>query len=262
MKIKVLALAVIFVLGFLAIRARNRKDNSLTSYEPLPPIAAHRAARSTTNAETEPAAQPSAAAAGKEPAAPVAGKATGPRAAQPAAPALSPAADASARLAVLEEILQSKNDNDPRLDSAFNGLSPEAKKLFRQKYRQLPAEGRNERGTVVFLLGKNLKTAEDWAFMRAVLSEAPCLSLENCGRAAKAEPDSHSTSGVDLTLSYPAVMVLKRAERILQINRDAGGQDAAARQALELISAGKNSGAKVVADLAAGLEREFLSSPR
>ena len=74
----------------------------------------------------------------------------------------TPASLAKAQLATLEEILGSRNDNDPRLDRGFVGLSPEARELFREKYRSLAPERRNERGTIVYLLGKNLQTADDW----------------------------------------------------------------------------------------------------
>lgn len=165
---------------------------------------------------------------------------------------VSHAADTPARqLALLEEILRSRNDNDPRLDTAFNDLSPQAKSLFRQKYRQLPAESRNELGTVVYLLGRNLKTEEDWAFMRDVVAAPPCLSLADCHAEARAGADNHVAAGVELTLSYPAVMALKRAERILY---DGRGDSA---RALQLIAAAKSSRAKTVADLAAAMEQRY-----
>src|SRR3989339_1315542 len=42
------------------------------------------------------------------------------------------------KLKTLENILESKDDNDSRLDSDFNNLSPETKRLFRQEYRRMP----------------------------------------------------------------------------------------------------------------------------
>jgi hypothetical protein len=120
----------------------------------------------------------------------------------------------------------------------------------------LPDERRNDLGTVVYLLGRNLKTDEDWAFMRDVAAAPPCLSLEDCSRQAKTEPDPHVTAGVEITLSYPAIMALKRAERILQADPGSRRPDDAA-QALRLIAAGKNSRAKAVSDLAADLERQY-----
>lgn len=92
-----------------------------------------------------------------------------------AAPAGAPAVTdkTATQLRILGEIFVSKNDNDPRLDSDLRKLDEEAKAAFRAKYRALPPELRNERGTIVFLLGRNLTTAGDYAFMKNVLSEPP-----------------------------------------------------------------------------------------
>jgi hypothetical protein len=155
----------------------------------------------------------------------------------------------------LERIINEKNrvsnDNDPRLGTAFSDLSPEAKNLFRSEYRQLPAERRNELGTVVYLLGRNLKTEEDWAFMRDVVTAPPCLSLANCSREVKAGPDSLTATGAEITLSYPAIMALKRAERMLQAGREDGAQE------LQLIAVAKSSRSKIVSDMAAKMEQQY-----
>lgn len=123
------------------------------------------------------------------------------------APAASP--EARAKLDLLEAILASHNDNDPRLDSAFVDLTPEAKSLFRAKYAALARERRNERGTIVYLLGKNLRAPEDWAFLREVVAEPPCLSLADCGQRSggPAEP------GDGVTLAYPQLVALTQAAR-------------------------------------------------
>src|SRR5215210_5756384 len=81
---------------------------------------------------------------------------------------------AADKLEILEEIFQTKNDNDPRLDQEFNQLTPKAKEALEEKYRQLTPESRNERGTIVFLLGKNLSSEEDFKFLREVVSEKRC----------------------------------------------------------------------------------------
>jgi TolA-binding protein len=238
---------VLAAAGFLLWRiSRHATESGLSG--PLPPIHTRSASRKAALPDAVQSAQPAAAPADKA----LPGPDTGAGAAHQAALPLNTAAYTPAQqLALLEEILRSRNDNDPRLDTAFNDLSPQAKNLFRRKYRQLPAEGRNELGTVVYLLGRNLKTAEDWAFMRDVVTEPPCLSLTNCSVEAAAGADSHVATGTEITLSYPAVMALKRAERVLQ----AGGGDAA--QALQLIAAGKNSRAKTVSDMAARMEQRY-----
>ena len=242
-----IALAAAGVLFWLAGRPGHKSSLS-EPLTPLLPLPVRRSARRTALPNIAPSAYPAVSNSGK--AGP--GPGVGGRAPQQAALSAVPAADAPAqKLVILEDILRSRNDNDPRLDTAFNDLSPQAKRLFRQKYRQLPAESRNELGTVVYLLGRNLKTDEDWAFLREVVAEPPCLSLADCSRGTKAEPDSDLTIGAGVTLSYPAIMALKGAERILQTGRG----DAA--QALQLIAAAKSSRAKTVLDLAARLEQRY-----
>ena len=142
-------------------------------------------------------------------------------------------------LSALEEILVSKNDNDPRLDTAFNALSGAEKTLFREKYRSLPPEKRNERGTIVYLLGKN----GDWEFLREAAAEPPCLSLSDC---AKAAPEGLAD---EVTLAYPSLVALKQAQRSLE-----AGADPAARS---VIDAGLKSKAPAVLRLARVLDRRF-----
>src|SRR5581483_1385533 len=153
--------------------------------------------------------------------------------AAPATPAGAPAAaqshEAAAKLRELEAILASRNDNDPRLDKDFNALSPEAKRLFRRKYAELPREARNDLGTIVYLLGKNLKTEEDWAFLREVAAEPPCRSLSSCDQPS----DGAGEPGDPVTLAYPALVALKQAGAVLD-RPDASAADAAnARSVIE-----------------------------
>lgn len=239
---------VLAAAGFLFWRITTRPAPLDGLSGALPPIQSRRTAHRAALPDAVQSSQPAAATADKT----WPGPDTGASAQRQAAPPAGPAANTPAlQLALLEEILLSRNDNDPRLDTAFNDLSPQAKRLFRRKYRQLPAESRNELGTVVYLLGRNLRTDEDWAFMRDVVTAPPCLSLADCHAEAAAGADSHVAAGLELTLSYPAVMALKRAERILQ----AGGGDPA--RALQLIAAAKSSRAKTVADLAADIEQRY-----
>ena len=139
----------------------------------------------------------------------------------------------------LEEILASKNDNDPRLDTAFNVLTGEEKTLFRERYRSLAPEKRNERGTIVYLLGKN----GDWEFLREAAAEPPCLSLSDCAQAA---PEGVAD---EVTLAYPSLVALKQAQRALE-----AGAGPAARS---VIDAGLKSKVPAVLRLARALDRRF-----
>lgn len=127
------------------------------------------------------------------------------------------------RLKVLDEILTAKNDNDPRLDSEFRGLSTSAKRLMEDRYHSIAAEKRNERGTIVFLVGREISSAEDVAFMGSVLAESPCLSLGDCSREEKlGDHDKlHEEIGVGVTLAYPSLVALHSLEE--QINRAEAG---------------------------------------
>ncbi|MBI2386568.1 MAG: hypothetical protein HYV14_11200 [Elusimicrobia bacterium] len=145
--------------------------------------------------------------------------------------------------AVLDEILASRDDNDPRLDRDFLGLPDGTKRRFRDKYRALPRERLNERGTIVYLLGRNLTAPEDWAFLREVAAEPPCLSLADCARPS-AEPGA---AGDDVTLAYPALVAVRQAARAAR----EGGSKEGARLVLD---AARGSRAAAVTRLARTLD--------
>jgi hypothetical protein len=158
----------------------------------------------------------------------------------------TPSPAAKAKLATLEDVLRSRNDNDPRLDRDFIGLSGEAKRLFREKYLAVAPERRNERGTIVYLLGKNLQSEDDWSFFRAVVAEPPCLSLADCSKSTgeAGEP------GDEVTLAYPSLVALRQAVR-------AAEEGASRSEARSVLEAAKTSKMRAVVRLAASLEPVF-----
>ncbi len=170
----------------------------------------------------------------------------------PAPPA--PPAEARAKLAVLREILASRDDNDPRLDSDFRDLTPADKALLRREYAALPPEARNERGTIVYLLGRSLADARDWAFLRAAAAEPPCLSLADCARLPAPGDRGDEDPGDAVTLAYPSLVALKMAEGAL--TRAAPGSPQAA-QAWSVIRAGRGSKSPAAARLALRLSRRY-----
>lgn len=133
------------------------------------------------------------------------------------APRPEPTPEEQQKLVTLNEVLAARNDNDPRLDTAFRALTPGAKALFRSRYSGLTPESRNERGTVVYLLGRNLSSEEDLTFFKQVLSEPPCRSLADCGKPADTvlREDSHLESANEVTLAYPQIVALKSFESYL-----------------------------------------------
>lgn len=153
---------------------------------------------------------------------------------------------------VLESILKSGNDNDPRLDSDLKVLSEPAKQSFGKKYESIPAEKRNEKGTIVFLLGRNLQTENDIVFMGKVLREEPCRGLKNC-REDMLQGDAHSESGIEVTLAYPQIMALKALERILSQGRT----HPLFTRSMEEVKAATNSPVDIIAKMAKDLEKKY-----
>ncbi|MBI3554349.1 MAG: hypothetical protein HY077_17770 [Elusimicrobia bacterium] len=156
-----------------------------------------------------------------------------------------------AKAKMLDEILLSRNDNDPRLDREFNGLVRAEKDQFRRKYKALAPEKRNERGTIVYLLGKNVKDDADWRFLREVAAEPPCLSLADCSK----EGSGPSGMGDDVTLAYPSLVALKAAQRRLEKTPDS-------KEALAVVAAGRESKMRAVSRLSAQLESRFKPASR
>ena len=126
------------------------------------------------------------------------------------APGLEPTPTDLKQLDILKQIFAKKNDNDPRLDRDLRHLSPAAKALLRAEYASLTPESRNERGTIVFLLGRDLNSSSDAEFISKVLSEPECLSLARCSESpppAKRD-DEHIETANEVTLVYPQLMAL------------------------------------------------------
>lgn len=162
------------------------------------------------------------------------------------------------QLQILEEILASHNDNDPRMDHDLMVLSENTKSKFRDKYKSLPAEKRNDRGTIVFLLGRNMTSAADFDFMKDVLSEPPCLSLSDCsttevGGDSKGH-DEHQGSGFAMVLAYPQIVALHSLQGYLNNkSSDATMSD----RARDLISDAKHSRVSEVSKMADSIDSKL-----
>ncbi len=116
----------------------------------------------------------------------------------------------------LQEIISSKNDNDPRLDQDFKIMSKELHQLLIQRYSEIPEEDRNQRGLIVFLISRDLKDLDDFKFLKTVFKENPCLSLNNCNVLGLSDPHH---SGIDQSsLNYPQLTALYQLEKQLTAN--------------------------------------------
>ncbi len=122
------------------------------------------------------------------------------------------------KLTAFHEILNSKKDNDPRIDSELKELSPQFKATLSEIYAQLPVESRNGRGLITFLVARDLESVQDARFLQQVFQEAPCLSLQNCTSLAPSDP--HMDGINQTSLSYPQLAALFQLERRLESNQD------------------------------------------
>lgn len=171
------------------------------------------------------------------------------------APALTEVARKNVTL--LNEILASRNDNDPRMDRELKHLDESTREAFREQYRSMAREKLNDRGTIVFLLGRNLESAQDVSFLGGVLEERPCLSLASCDREAETPrgEEVHLESTNEVTLVYPQLVALHGLEALLgQPGLDPDRREAAKRA----LQAAQNSQSGQVADRARGLLQRFF----
>ncbi|GIL21275.1 MAG: hypothetical protein BroJett041_23890 [Candidatus Jettenia caeni] len=115
----------------------------------------------------------------------------------------------------LDQIILSKNDNDPRIDKDFKGMSQALHRLLEEKYNSYPLEKRAERGMIAFLLARDMSTVQDVDFINQVFSESPCLSLEDCS-APPTSSDPHHTATDQMSLNYPQMAALYQFEKKIQ----------------------------------------------
>jgi hypothetical protein len=166
----------------------------------------------------------------------------------------------SEKLNLLSQILASKNDNDPRLDTEFRSLSPAFKRSLVNLYHKTAIEDRNGRGTIVFIIGRELKDKQDLQFLKSVLEEEPCLSLQNC-KASQASQgrDSHLGSLNETSMNYPQLVTLNRLEQWIQRHSRPIPDTSLLSTIEDALSAGTNSPIPSVSSKASNLLSEFKS---
>lgn len=151
-----------------------------------------------------------------------------------------------AKLKILDEIFATKNDNDGRLDSEFNDISPELREALIVSYKSMPKERLNERGTVIFLLGKKIENESDLEFFQEVIAEAPCLSLADCSTDSTVEipGESHLAEAQETTLVYPQLMSL----RLISASYVASENQALRERMAEFFKLAQQSPSEYIAD--------------
>lgn len=116
-----------------------------------------------------------------------------------------------AKLQVVQDIMRSKNDNDPRFNNELKNLSPSLKLALAEEYLELSAEKRNEKGTLVFLVSREIKSIEDTELLKKIYEEAPCLSMEDCKQLPTSR-DPHHANTEEISLNYPQLVALFQIE--------------------------------------------------
>ena len=162
------------------------------------------------------------------------------------------------KLQVLAEIFKSKNDNDPRMDQDLKNLSEGLKAALRNQYSETKMESRNERGTIAFLIGRELSegrgSAADIEFLKNILLEKPCMNLLDCSKpAASATAEEQHLEGIhETTAHYPQLMDLRYLKQAIE----SGNLSAANREAvIAALDAARNSpNARVVQEVQSILE--------
>lgn len=140
----------------------------------------------------------------------------------PAQSAATPVSVDHPQLQILAEIFKSKNDNDPRMDRELKNLSEPVKAALRKQYAETKMELRNERGTIAFLIGRELKEGRgsiaDVQFLANVLMEKPCMSLLDCSKAPSGQSpeEQHLEAIHETTAHYPQLMDLRSLRQSLE----------------------------------------------
>lgn len=117
---------------------------------------------------------------------------------------------------VFENILKTKNDNDPRLDQNLKILNPTLRQALYERYAWLPPEDHSGRGLIVFLIAREITSLQDVEFLKKVYEEPPCLSLVDCGTLPPNDP--HHSSTDQTTLVYQQLSGLYLIEKQLSEN--------------------------------------------
>lgn len=118
---------------------------------------------------------------------------------------------------VFEEILKTKNDNDPRLDQSLKKLSPAFRQALQEKYEVLPPEDHNGRGLVVYLIAREISSIDDFEFLKKMYQEPPCLSMQDC-KSSSGNVDPHHSSTDQTTLIYEKLSALYLIDKRISEN--------------------------------------------
>ncbi len=156
---------------------------------------------------------------------------------------------------VFKNVLETKNDNDPRIDRDLKKLSRPVHQALYEKYDKIPAELRNEKGLVTFLVARDLSSVEDIEFLKKIYEESPCLSLADCKTVG---PDETHHSGVNqTTLVYPQMNTLYQIEIQLASHPELLNDPVARTKLTQLLVQAESFPVAAVHDKAAAIRARF-----
>ena len=158
----------------------------------------------------------------------------------------------TSKISIVDDVLRTGRDDDPRLDRELRHLDAATRQQIRNRYAQAAPEKRNQRGTLVFLLGRNLKSNADFTFLGDVLNEPPCLNLADCTKSVGVTR-SHQQAGIAVTLAYPQLVALDALNTYLRHAEDVS-------VAIPVLEIGSRSPNPLVARAADRLRQKYLPS--
>lgn len=111
------------------------------------------------------------------------------------------------KLKIVQEILISENDNDPRIHTEFNNLSLKLKMSLFDQYQALAPEKRKQKALIVLLISRQIQSIEDIELLKKVFEDEPCLSLSNC-KTKSNERDFYNVAIEEMIINYPQMILL------------------------------------------------------
>ncbi len=168
------------------------------------------------------------------------------------------------KMKALDEIFTSKNDNDPRIDTELKNFTPEMKSALLAKYAAIPAERRNEKGTIAFLIGREINSKADVDFLKGILMEKPCLSLGDCNQppAPHTGADDHYEATNETTARYPQLVSIRALNhRYEELMQDPKANATLIQQIIEALREAQNSPDPKIADEAKASLKQIENQP-
>ncbi len=156
---------------------------------------------------------------------------------------------------VFESIFNSKNDNDPRLDSELKKLSVPLHEALYEKYDSLQPENHSGKALIAYLIARDLTTTSDTQFLKKVFQESPCLSLQDCN--SRASENSHHSGVEQTTLIIVQLNVLYSLEQKILANPRILEDSAQRSRMIQILMEAENFPVAAVHEKARAIRTQF-----